>query len=686
MTDWSPPRTPKGQISRVPQMPGLDGMRALAVVAVMIYHANNTWLHGGFLGVEVFFVISGYLITLLLISEHERSGRVDLKQFWMRRFRRLLPALFVMLGLLTIYVAVGFADARGRTRGDILGGLSYGSNWYQIWVGAGYTAREAFAPLRHLWSLAVEEQFYLLWPLIMVLILRRGRQRLPRVALWLWGIVWLLTLAVALLYVPGDIDSACSPQQMHGYFRFAGRCVSINDALYLGTFSRAGGLLLGAALAIVWRPTAILRSPLRRRGHLVDVIGLIGLGGLGWMMWHTHLADPALTILTGSRFDPWLFRGGLLITGVSTVFVIMAVTHAGAFMGRVLGNPLFSWIGTRSYGMYLYHWPIYQIIRREAGEGLEPWEFALAMLITLPLTELSFRFVEMPIRQGRVGAWLRSQHRRASAAVLRRRRILASTGLVSVMLLGFAGVSIAMAPNRCIGAVECASEAGEELIAAQPSDDPQVPIGATTTTSAPAPTTTIDLPPGQVDANGHAIPEGGAPAPTAPPTVPPTTEPPPPPAPVAVGESVMLGAVPQLQAGGFNVNAAVSRNGEGVADVVGQMRAAGQIGDVVVIQAGTNGPVAFETYQRIMSFLPADSVPHVWFLTVSAPKGWIAGNNELIRALPTQYPNVQVVDWEATAPTLPLCGDDVHVSCGGGAAQAYANLIFTALGRTDLVR
>jgi len=662
-------------------------MRALAVVAVMIYHANNTWLHGGFLGVEVFFVISGYLITLLLISEHERSGRVDLKQFWLRRFRRLLPALFVMLGLLTIYVVIGYSKARGRTRGDILGGLSYISNWYQIWVGAGYTAREAFAPLRHLWSLAVEEQFYLLWPLIMVLILRRGRQRLPRVALWLWGIVWLITLTVAMLYVPGDIDSACSPAQMHGYWRVAGRCVSVNDALYLGTFSRAGGLMLGASLAMVWRPVAILRSSLRRRGHVLDLTGLLGLGVLGWMMWHTHLADPALTMLTGSRFDPWLFRGGLFLTGVSTVLVIMAVSHSGAFMGRILGNPLFRWIGTRSYGMYLYHWPIYQIIRKEAGVPLRPWQFVTALAITLPITELSYRFVELPIRQGRIGAWLRGHHRRPSHTVIRRRRTFAALGLGSVMVLGFAGVSIAMAPNRCLGEVECASRTGEELIAEQSdtetagaSDTPVVDPPATTTS-----TTVADAVPGAVDDAGHALP-ASAQAPAPEPTLPPTTLPPPPPPPVAIGESVMLGAVPQLQAGGFTVNAAVSRNGDTVATVVGQMRAAGELGDTVVIQTGTNGPVSSATYQQIMSFLPPDQVPHVLFLTVSAPRGYIAGNNELIRALPQTYPNVQVVDWEATAPTVSLCGDHVHVSCGGGAAQAYANLIFTALGRTDLVK
>ncbi len=162
------------QISQLPHLRGLDGLRALAVVAVMVYHANHSWLSGGFLGVEMFFVISGYLITLLLIGEHERSGRVRLGQFWLRRARRLLPALFVMMTLLAMYLALFNRRPQGRTRGDFIGGILYGSNWYQIVVGQGYTATEAFAPLRHLWSLAVEEQFYLVWPLVMLLILRHG--------------------------------------------------------------------------------------------------------------------------------------------------------------------------------------------------------------------------------------------------------------------------------------------------------------------------------------------------------------------------------------------------------------------------------------------------------------------------------------------------------------------------------
>ena len=161
----------RAQISRVPYLPGLDGLRALAVVAVMIYHANNAWLPGGFLGVEMFFVISGYLITLLLIAERERNYRISLGHFWLRRARRLLPAVFLMMLLVTIWTATFERDALGQLRGDVLAGSFYVSNWYQVWVGLGYTASGDFAPLRHLWSLAVEEQFYLWWPIVMILLL-----------------------------------------------------------------------------------------------------------------------------------------------------------------------------------------------------------------------------------------------------------------------------------------------------------------------------------------------------------------------------------------------------------------------------------------------------------------------------------------------------------------------------------
>ncbi|MGD9998217.1 MAG: acyltransferase family protein [Ilumatobacteraceae bacterium] len=678
MADWSPPSTPKGQISRVPHLPGLDGLRAVAVVAVMVYHANRNWLHGGFLGVEVFFVISGYLITLLLIAEHERSGRVDLKQFWLRRARRLLPALFGMLALLVVYLAVGFRNAQGRTRGDILGGIGYVSNWYQIWVGAGYTAAEAFAPLRHLWSLAVEEQFYLLWPIIMVAILAKGRAHLPRVALWLIGVSVGIALVTAVLFVPGDINSACTPEAMHGYWKIGGRCVSVNDALYLGTFTRAGGLMMGAAFAMVWRPMALMRGPMRDKHRQLDLLALLGVAALCYLFWKLHLADPALT-LNGSRFDPWLFRGGLFATGAATLLVIAAVTHQRSVAGVLLGNPLFDWIGTRSYGLYLYHWPIYQIIRKEAGLTLSVSQFVVAMIVTVPLTEISYRYLEMPIRRGAIGHWLRRERRRPSRAALARRRQLAAGGLAFTVLLGWAGVSIAMAPNLCVGEVECS------LV--DPGSDPGDAGGiATTTVPDDATATTASTVADQGSTPTTAIPGGSTSTPTT--AAPTTTEPPPPPPPVAVGESVMLGAITQLQTGGFNVVAEISHQADWIIAKVSELKAAGMIGDTVVIQTGTNGQVTSDQFAQLMTLLPAAEVPQVVFLTVRAPKkAWIDGNNERIWALPGQYSNVSILDWKGLVDNgaIPgLAGDGIHLGTTA-AKQTYANYIFGQIGHNELI-
>ena len=292
MTTFAPPTSPpvdvrehNARISRVPYLPGLDGMRALAVIAVMVYHANSSWLPGGFLGVEMFFVISGYLITLLIIAERERSYTVSLVDFWKRRARRLLPALYVMLVLVVAYTAVFEPAALGQLRGDVLAGLFYVSNWYQLWVGLGYTAAFDFAPLRHLWSLAVEEQFYVVWPLVMVALLgRKGTRKVADVSRWLFIAAVAIAIITALLYHPGPVGE---PEQTPEAYWFIGeRAISKVDFLYIGTFSRLSGILLGAAFAMVWRPFAVVRGPLRTKGPAFDMAAVLALVGFGWMCWN----------------------------------------------------------------------------------------------------------------------------------------------------------------------------------------------------------------------------------------------------------------------------------------------------------------------------------------------------------------------------------------------------------------
>jgi peptidoglycan/LPS O-acetylase OafA/YrhL len=664
------PRAPKRQLSRVPYLPGLDGMRALAVVAVMLYHANHNWLSGGFLGVEVFFVISGYLITLLLIGEHERTGRVALGQFWLRRARRLLPAVFTMMGGIAVYMALFNRQPQGRTRGDFLGGIFYGSNWYQIFVGQGYTAIEAFVPMRHLWSLAVEEQFYLIWPLVMVGILRLGRSRLPRVAMWLFGASAAVAVIVGVLFAGGDVTTTCSPEAMNGYWMLSGRCISVNETLYLGTFSRAGGLLLGAGFAMIWRPMALLRGPARDKGHQIDVLAVLGLAALGFLAWNITLSVDGRQ--TGIRFDPWLFRGGFFLTGLATLLVIAAVTHQRALMGRLLGNPVFNYVGTRSYGMYLYHWPIYQVIRGQAGVPMTITQWVLAMALTLPITEASYRYIETPIRQGRLGEWLRGERRPRTPSAYKRRQRVAGLGIASAALVGFAGVSIAMADNRCVGQIECDSEAGLALDSTVPTDAPtqtgaaQGSIGPTETATA-----TATVAPAPAPAPGQTVPPS-----TAPPTTVLQDKPY-----FAVGESVMLGAKLVLDARGITTVAEISKGADWELEQLRLAKTKYRITNGVVIQLGTNGTVTRDEYEAVLN--EVSDLNLVVVMTVHAPRPWIAGNNEIINSLPQAHPNVKVLDWDARSAEI---ADHLSKSDGGvhladdTAKQFYTNLILEALG------
>ncbi|MCU1501059.1 MAG: putative acyltransferase [Ilumatobacteraceae bacterium] len=696
----------------------------------MVYHANHLWLSGGFLGVEVFFVISGYLITLLMVGEHERKEKVSLRKFWLRRARRLLPALFVLLCGLAIYLALFDRRPQGQSRGDFIGALTYGSNWYQIVVGQGYTAAESLAPLRHLWSLAVEEQFYLLWPLVMVLILRHGRAYLPKVGVWLAGISVAITVAMGVLFAGGDVATTCAPGSMNGFWRIAGRCINVNEALYLGTFTRVGGVLLGAAFAMLWRPLAVMRGPLRKRAHRLDLLALVALGGLWLLVSRLYLSTEGRDL--GVRYDPWLFRGGFFLTGLATLVLIAAVTHRRTLASRLIGNRVFRWIGARSYGLYLYHWVIYEIIRKEAGIGLTVRQFALAMAISVVVAEASYRLVETPIRNGRLGEWLRGDRRAQTKRVYNRRRWLVALSAVAAAFAGFAGVSIATADNVCVGALACSlqnaggtvpdvvpvAQGGSSAVASSAvtttTTSTTVPPPDSTTTAAPAAdstttvagapvdptasTTTVDPNAATSVANGDStttVAVDAATSTTQPPaTVPPTTaasaptrtDPPGSPPPLAVGESVMQGAIPQLSAGGVVVNADKSRQGTEIAAILAQYRAAGQIGPTVVIQSGTNGSVSDATYDQIMASVPANLTPNVYFLTVRAPRGWIADNNARIWNLATRYPNVHIIDWASmsTANDVKLCSDGFHIACSPASEQFYANMIFDAIGRPDL--
>jgi peptidoglycan/LPS O-acetylase OafA/YrhL len=706
MSTLAPPRVEpvsddRVHISRVPYLPGLDGMRALAVVAVMVYHANSDWLPGGFLGVEMFFVISGYLITLLLISERERTYRISLRHFWLRRARRLLPALFTMMFFVTVWTAIFKEEALGALRGDVIAGFFYISNWYQIWEGLGYTAAGDFAPLRHLWSLAVEEQFYLFWPIVMIFLLgRNGTRQVAAVSRWLFVAAVAITVAVALLYYPGPIaEPDVTPD---AYWWLGDRPIAKIDTLYLGTISRLSGILLGAAFAMVWRPLAIVRGPLRSKGRLFDGVALVSIVGFGWLCWNTYLVTP-------SGADPFLFRGGMFLAGLATLAIIAAVTHRGAYANRLLGNPLFRWVGTRSYGLYLYHWPIYQMIRGVAGNKLTLGEFLFALLLTAIVTEVSYRLVETPIRVGRFSVRWRGIY-----AGARRGPKLAATGALAVAAASglFVGAVLLTAPleqNEIAQALDAGEEFTTDLLAVDQIPTASTTTSSTTTTTASPVTTVAELLVPVLDPVGSVVgeiappPTTASPTTTAPPTtVPPTTVPPAPVAQlgvvtsleglgplaipptvsgfplVALGDSVMLGAAEELQARGFQVDALQSRQMKSFVPTMQTLRDSGTFGSVVVVHLGTNGGFSQETLDELLATV-AD-VPIVLLLTGKADRNWIADNNAKLRAVPATHSNVTVVDWEVLSASCEgrcFYDDGIHLTQSG--QNFYADVISRVL-------
>jgi peptidoglycan/LPS O-acetylase OafA/YrhL/lysophospholipase L1-like esterase len=416
-------------------MPGLDGLRALAVLAVIAYHEQLGWAPGGLLGVGIFFTLSGYLITDLLLGQWRASGRLNLADFWLRRARRLLPALFVMLAVVAAWVTVADRVQLASLRRAVAAAVTYSSNWYVIIQHNSYFARFAPPfPLDHLWSLAVEEQFYLVWPWLVLLGLCCLRTRRAGAVRWLALPTLALGAASAaamlLLYHPG-LDPT---------------------RVYEGTDTRAFGLLTGAALAMVW-PS---RQPgsARKVRVLLDGTGIAGLAVIALMIWRV------------GQYSPFIYRGGLGLLSLAAAAVVAATACPGSLVGQALGCRPLRWIGVRSYGIYLWHYPVI-VLTSPANSGEDLARAGLQVAATIGLAALSWRFVEEPVRQGALSRlWARARSSRSYPRPAGVSAVAAMTAASGVLVVACAGLSGAVPASGAVG--DAASSAAGSVLPPAP--------------------------------------------------------------------------------------------------------------------------------------------------------------------------------------------------------------------------
>ena len=451
--------------TRMGYQPALDGLRALSVIAVILYHARIHWIPGGFIGVEVFFVVSGFLITSLLIDEQHVTGKVSLKQFWIRRARRLLPALFTMLVVALVAVTFFAKDSAADFRRDVMPALAYFSNWWQIYfVETPYFAANSLPMLRHLWSLAVEEQWYVLWPIVFTFVL--GNKRIPR---------WISSVVIGLLASGVMVGTALA---------FIADNETRINFLYLSTLTRSSGLLLGAALACAWRPwkKAVTKFA-KTRSFVSDALALAAFAVLGYIAAFIHAADERLYV------------GGLAAATVASAVIIAVVVRSGnSLVKEVLSIPLLVEIGRRSYGLYLWHWPIFVV----TSARLSSTRLAYALTATVIVNEFVYQFIEVPTRKGVIGNWLR-QRQQLSAM---RRRLPVVLSAVVAALVGVSSVQLSGIQARDVSV----DTGNADVVFVVPTS---IPSPATTLADTPATSTTLAKLPRRLlivgDSQAHAI-------------------------------------------------------------------------------------------------------------------------------------------------------------------------------------
>jgi peptidoglycan/LPS O-acetylase OafA/YrhL len=569
------------------------------------------------LGVDVFFVLSGFLITSLLLAELEATDRLRFGQFYLRRARRLLPALIAVLVVSMVLVLTVARDAASVFREDAVAALTYTTNWWYIFDARTYFELLGRPPLlQHLWSLGIEEQFYLVWPTVCFLVWRRWKRRGVGVVAAVGavvGTVWMATLGL----MQGPLDPTNTAR------------------LYFGADTHAMTVLTGAALATVWRPS---RLPLRIPSSAQVALAVAGVASL--------LGLTAI-FLSASEDSTWLFRGGFLVVALVTVPLVAAASHPAGAFGAALGTPVLRWLGTRSYGIYLWHWPIFLVTRPDLDIPIRGfWAGVTSLAITFVVAEASYRWIEMPVRRGVLGRWWAQV--RAGSTVARAK----ATAVVSlVAVVAIVGVVALWSVPR----VDSTTYLGGVT-----------QIGAGQLTPRVAPTD-----PGSNSGAGHessgknneqhqqrALWERRI---------------------TAVGDSVLLGARRAIEERfpRVVVDAAISRQPAEIAERVRERIKLERIGDVLILQTGTNGPPDPTGLDDFLASL--HKLDLVVVTTVRSEVPWMDQSNAIIERAAAGKDNVVVADWarESVGHRQYLYGDGTHLTPSG--QRAYARLLWNTI-------
>jgi peptidoglycan/LPS O-acetylase OafA/YrhL len=397
-------------------IPAIDGLRAVAVIAVILYHLGVSWIPGGFLGVDLFFVISGYVITRLLLDSIQSSGGLDLRAFYLARARRLLPPLIFMVATTLMYIGIFAQDTVKRFITDMpfsIGGLM---NWWLVFRKQDYFEAIGRPPLlQHTWSLAVEAQFYLIWPLILIVVLKYfGKKKIPGAALAIAAIS-----GIALMLVSFELDVSNTSAVSHVYF---------------GTDTHSIGLFLGAALAVSWVPQNFKVNVSKKAQDFIDSIGVVGFLGV------------LATFLFIDESKPTLYRIAFPLAGLFGTAIVLSIVHPASRFAPLLKNRVLLWIGERSYAIYLWHWVIFQLTRPSVDLEGQSWAlFVLRLLLVAALADISLRWVELPIRSGAVRYWLKGMKYRTKSIRLKQRNsvgVLVILFLISAVTLSYNAITV----------------------------------------------------------------------------------------------------------------------------------------------------------------------------------------------------------------------------------------------------